>query len=235
MLDPRRTPHHAAATIRLNSVWGVEMGWFSRITRFGDVHLVYGQEANMSCGIASVMMCVFKINKLKPGADAVTVEKDIYKKYESASGGQYKPNKVGTGPLHLVTVLNGLNCGTWKWDKVAANDAPKRIIDVVGVSSLGPVVEVNPLIIGVDWDTGGAHWIVVDTVRNVFNTHYATICDPWDTNVHIQSLAVGSPFVYEAGKGGFSVDFFGGHKGQTSPYGAKDIGKTKTWGMIYRN
>jgi hypothetical protein len=54
------------------------MAWFSRFTRFGDMHLVYGQEANMSCGIASVMMCVFKINKLNPGATSVTVEQDIY-------------------------------------------------------------------------------------------------------------------------------------------------------------
>jgi hypothetical protein len=210
------------------------MAWFSRVTRFGDVHLVYGQEANMSCGIASVMMCVFKINKLKPGADAVTVEKDIYKKYESASGGQYKANKVGTAPQHLVTVLNGLNCGSWKWDKVAANDAPKRIIDVVGVSGLGPVVNVNPLIIGIDWEVKGAHWVVVDTVRMAFGTHYATVCDPWDTNVHIQSMTVGSPFVYEAGQGGFAVDFFGAHKGQTKPYAATKKGQTQKWGMIYR-
>ena len=62
------------------------MAWFTRLTRFGDVHLVYGQEAGMSCGIASVMMCAFKLNKLTPGATAVTIEKDIYQKYSTVMG-----------------------------------------------------------------------------------------------------------------------------------------------------
>jgi len=38
------------------------MAWFTRITRFGDVHLVYGQEHDRSCGLACIMMCVFKLN-----------------------------------------------------------------------------------------------------------------------------------------------------------------------------
>ena len=71
------------------------MAWFTRLTRFGDAHLVYGQEANMSCGIASVMMCVFKVNKLKPGAASVTVEKDIYQKYSQALGSAYTPEFNG--------------------------------------------------------------------------------------------------------------------------------------------
>jgi hypothetical protein len=27
-------------------------------------------------------------------------------------------------------------------------------------------------------DQGGAHWIVVDTIRDLFDNHYATVCDP---------------------------------------------------------
>ena len=53
------------------------MAWFTRFTRFGDVHLVYSQEAENSCGIACVMMTVFKISKLSPGVRSLYKEKQI--------------------------------------------------------------------------------------------------------------------------------------------------------------
>lgn len=213
------------------------MAWFSRFTRFGDVHLVYGQEANMSCGIASVMMCVFKINKLKPGATAVTVEKDIYKKYEATIGKAYTPESTGTYPTGLATVLNEFTTGTWRWHQTPVNDVPQVLIDQVGVTpGLGPTVDVNPVILGVDWDLGGAHWVVVDTVREWVGSNYATICDPWDTNVHIQKFSTGGPFFYDAASGGFMVNLWGTNKGETQPYkGNAAKGQVKTWGMIYRD
>lgn len=214
------------------------MAWFSRFTRFGDAHLVYGQEADMSCGIASVLMCVFKINKIAPGKAALYLEKEIYKKYAAAAGTKYDAKvaeKRGTGPMALVTVLNQLNCGKWKWDKVAAAAASKKIIDTVGVTKgWGPTVTVKPIIVGVDWDSGGAHWVVIDTVREFAGSHYATVCDPWDTNVHVQKLTAGHPFVYEAGQAGFAVDFWGSHKGQSSPYKKSKRGQVKIWGIIHR-
>jgi len=213
------------------------MAWFSRFTRFGDVHLVYGQEANMSCGIASVMMCVFKLNKLKPGTTSVTVEKDIYKKYEAAMGSPYTPKTVGTYPEHLATVLDGFTKGGWRWHQTPAEDVPQVLIDEVGVTpGPGPTVDVNPVILGVDWDQGGAHWVVVDTVREFSGSRYATICDPWDTNVHIQKFAVGGPFLYDAAGGGFMHDFWGTNMGKKDPYkGNAAKGQVKTWGMIYRD
>ena len=90
------------------------MAWFSRFTRFGDMHLVYGQEANMSCGIASVMMCVFKINKLRPDRKALTLEKNITKKYETKLGSKYDSEKVGTYPQHLATILGEFTKTSWK-------------------------------------------------------------------------------------------------------------------------
>jgi hypothetical protein len=174
------------------------VAWFTRLTRFGDAHLVYGQEANMSCGIASLMMCVFKINKLTPGATSVTVEKDIY----------------------------------------APTDVPQKLLDKVGLTAgLGAVVDVEPVILGVDWDLGGAHWVVVDTIREAFGSQYATICDPWDANVHMQAFSVGSPFFYDAATGGFMLNVWGtAPKGDTKPYqGVAAKGQVKNWGMICRD
>lgn len=210
------------------------MAWFSRFSRFGDAHLVYGQEAGMSCGIASVLMCVFKVNKFRTGAQAVHEEEKIYDVYSKASGGAYKPEAVGTHPSHLVTVLNSLNCGDWKWKQPKTDTATRDIIEAVGTTGIGPKAEVNPVIVGVDWDGGGAHWLVIDTVRKLGTDLWATVCDPWDANLHIQSIKKDSPFNYMAGKGGFKVDVWGKSKGTDSPYGAATVGRLKTWGMIYR-
>jgi hypothetical protein len=213
------------------------MAWFSRFTRFGDVHLVYGQEANMSCGIASVMMCVFKINKLVPGKDAVTAEADIDKKYAAVLGKAYAPELEGTYPEKLATVLNSLTSGTWRWHQTAPNDVGQALIDRIGVTTrFGPVVDVEPVILGVDWDLGGAHWVVIDTIRALLDTNYATICDPWDTNVHIQSFSTSSPFRYDAASGGFMHNFGGTNKGVGKPYvGVAAKGQVKNWGLIYRD
>ena len=212
------------------------MAWFSRISRFGDVHLVYGQEAGMSCGIASTMMCVFKINKLKPGATALTVETDIDAKYEAAIGKAYDSETTGTFPDKLATVLNGFTSGNWKSHLFQPGDVPQALIDKVGITTgFGPTLNCEPVIMGVDWDLGGAHWVVVDTIRE-FSGHHATVCDPWDTNVHIQKFKTGSPFYYDAASGGFSIDFWGEHKGKKNPYkGNSAKGQVKTWGMIYRD
>jgi hypothetical protein len=76
----------------------------------------------------------------------------------------------------------------------------------------------------------------VEPIREFAGTRYATICDPWDSNVHLQSFKTGSPFLYDAAQGGFSIDFGGTHKQQREPYkGNAAKGQVKTWGMIYRD
>ena len=213
------------------------MAWFSRFTRFGDMHLVYGQEANMTCGIASLMMCVFKINKLQPGSTSVTVEKDICNKYAAANGSTYSPDAEGTYPQALAKVLNGFTSGNWQWHQTQVGDVAGVLVDKVGVTAgLGPTVAVNPVILGVDWDTGGSHWVVVDTIRTMFDAKYATICDPWDTNVHMQKFSANSPFIYDAASGGFMINLWGANKGGSQPYqGNSARGQVKAWGMIYRD
>jgi hypothetical protein len=216
----------------------MRVAWFTRLTRFGDVHLVYGQEANMSCGIASVMMCVFKINKLTPGSTSVTVEKDIYQKYSQVMGSGYLPETQGTYPQYLATVLNSFTSGNWAWRTYGPTDVPQKLLDKVRVTTgIGAVLTVEPVILGVDWDQGGAHWIVVDTIRDLFDNHYATVCDPWDANVHMQRFETGSPFYYDAASGGFMMNISGiAPKGKAKPYqGVAAKGQVKNWGMICRD
>jgi hypothetical protein len=134
-------------------------------------------------------------------------------------------------------VLNSFTTGNFQWHQTPPNDVPKVLTEQVGVTAgIGPTVDVNPIILGVDWDLGGAHWVVVDTIREFAGTRYATICDPWDTNVHIQKFKEGGPFFYDAASGGFMINLWGTNKGETSPYqGNAAKGQVKTWGMIYRD
>lgn len=214
------------------------MAWFSRFTRFGDMHLVYGQEAGMSCGIASVMMCVFKLNKLRPGSKAVTVERDITARYRALVGGSYDSESTGTYPQHLAAILTGFTPGTWSWKQMSPESMSQAVIDRVGVRGpVGPAVTVEPVILGVDWDQGGAHWVVVDTVRQILGATFATVCDPWDTNVHIVRLVPGQAFTYHAGAGGLMLNFGGESIAQSRdlPYGNASRGQVKYWGMISRD
>jgi hypothetical protein len=184
------------------------------------------------------MMCVFKLNKLKPGSTSITVETDIYKKYEETMGGTtYEPDKVGTYPNNLALILNQFTEGTWSWHKTPVNEVPKTLLGKVGLTpGLGPVLDVEPVILGVDWDLAGAHWVVVDTIRESNGIQFATVCDPWDANVHMQRFAVGGPFYYDAASGGFMINVWDATKGDAQPYqGNAARGQVKTWGMIYRD
>jgi hypothetical protein len=219
------------------------MAWFTRFTRFGDMHFVYGQERNMNCGPACVLMCVLKINKLTPH-QAAYLEDQVRKSYNKTTGESDSGDKAGTGPQGLVAVLNSLKCGMWTSEKLVPPAAPEKIIGAVGVSSAfsGPIIGVNPVIVAMDWDSGGAHWVVVDTVRALNGQHYATICDPWDANVHVEQLVVGKPFVYNA-RAENRLDLAGKHKeyqgGSASTFqitsGSKtSVGRLNMWPMIRR-
>lgn len=173
------------------------MPWFTRLSRFGDVHLVYSQGAVNSCGIASVMMCVFKVNKLAPGRAAITQEANIYKTYGAFDGTAYDGSSY-TFTNVLEKTLNSLNCGRWKAEQIAPGAVSQRLIDVCGeVSTLGPTILSSPVIVLVGWGGGGAHFVVVDSVRNMFGSKYATVCDPADGELRIVAIEPGQDFAYE--------------------------------------
>ncbi|MGE0423137.1 MAG: hypothetical protein AB7O88_12780 [Reyranellaceae bacterium] len=202
------------------------------------MHFVYGQEAGMSCGLASVMMCVFKVNKLVPGKTAITVEEDIRKKYEAELGQGYNSEVRGTKPQHLATILTSFTSGTWRWHSLQPEAVTAKLIAKVGVTTgFGPVATVEPVILGVDWDLGGAHWIVIDTIRKVFDSSYATVNDPWDANVHVQEIKDTGPFTYQAGEGGFMMNAWDKSIAETrkKQYKNTSNGMVKKWGMICRD
>lgn len=216
------------------------MGWFSRFTRFGDTHLVYAQEAEQSCGIACVMMTVFKINKLVPGAAAITTERQIDRIYGEVSGAPYDGSSYSYCKF-LADTLNKLGVGRWEGRHIGATAVSQAIVDSVGRdvpgSSLlaGPLSPVSyainqlrsrtPIIVLVGWTAGGAHFVVVDTVNVTPLGLYASVCDPWDGNVHITSFQIGRPFAYSGAPVPLSWDL----GGRRHSYDQNLVGSPNGW------
>ena len=167
------------------------MGWFTRFTRFGDMHLVYSQEGVNACGIACVRMVTFKVNKLTPGRSALHSETELDQVYSKVSNTSYDGTAY-TYANHLATTLGQLCSGTWSASDVGSAGVSEAIFDSV-------VRRGDPLIVLVGWSGGaGAHFVVVDTVRQWGSQLYASVCDPWDGDVHVTRFARGSPFAYTA-------------------------------------
>ncbi len=202
------------------------MAWFTRFTRFGDVHLVYAQEKDNSCGIACVMMTVFKINKLSLST-AVHAEKDIYKVYGKVSGTSYDGSTYSYAN-HLASTLNRLSVGTWTAKYVGPSSVAQTVLDKVGTVSAvrGPTVFVKPIIVLLGWtEGGGRHFVVVDTVRTSAGKKYATVCDPWDGHVHVTRLQKGKALAYTGVKIPLSWDLGGTRHEYTKP----TTGETNGW------
>jgi hypothetical protein len=82
---------------------------------------------------------------------------------------------------------------------------------------------VRPILVLVGWGGGGAHWVVIDTVRTLGGTLYATVCDPWDGNVHVTRFRRGQPFRYNASRVPLSWDLGGTrHRYEGTSHGAAD-------------
>ena len=180
------------------------MGWFTRFTRFGDMHLVYSQEGDNACGIACVRMVTFKVNKLSAGRTALHSETELDAVYSRVSNTTYDGSAY-TYANHLATVLTELCPGTWTAGDVGASAVGGVLLDGLGgadnagtgVNGAAPAVRRGyPIIVLVGWGAGGAHFVVVDTVHQWNGALYASVCDPWDGDVHVTRFARGAPFAY---------------------------------------
>jgi hypothetical protein len=191
------------------------------------------------------MMTVFKINKIQPGKAALYRETEINRIYSDVIGSTYDGSTY-TFATKLATVLNRLNVGTWEAVNIGPNNVSKAIVDSVGVDIpgeslmegliLGPALtpliylrnqvrERIPIILLVNWTQGGAHFVVVDMINDTPFGMFASVCDPWDGNVHITKFSVGSTFDYLGAKVPFSWDL----GGTRHDYTTDSPGSPKGW------
>jgi hypothetical protein len=201
--------------------------WFFRIDRFADTHLVAAQGKDQSCGLAAIKMVVFKVNKLRPGTTSFSTERDIETKYKKLAGETtHDFDLTGSSPSVMVKVLNSFGIGNWAIDNPPLNDVGTKIAQYVGTDQFGlGLTGINaakrgyPVILACYWSGGGGHAIVVDTVTSVpIMGTYATICDPWDADIHFEKIEDGKPFTY-APTAAIGINFWGDVKGVPSGNG----------------
>ena len=180
------------------------MTWFTRFTRFGDVHMVYSQENSNSCGIACVRMVVFKVNKLRLGATARHSEATLDAAYGKVAGAPYDGSTYSDA-RQLATLLGQLTSDTWSCDYVGAEGVADALLAGVGPSPIAPTVvgqamalKCSPMILLVGFYNGANHFVVVDTIHQFNGQAYASVCDPWDGDVHVTPFAKGQAFIYNA-------------------------------------
>ena len=178
------------------------MAWWYRIDRYGDSHIVFSQEKDMSCGLASAKMIVFKVNKLRPGGSALVTEERIEKLYKKFVEPHADFAKHGSTVSGIVKVLNELGIGNWAAHTNVGPRIPGYLIkylgaDTVGLGPINSLVRGYPVMLWIQWPQywdsktaswkHAAHWVVVDTVTTIpFSDHYnAAVCDPWDGDLHM--------------------------------------------------
>ena len=208
------------------------MAWFVRSSRNG-VHMVYGQQASNSCGIACVMMVNFKMKKWRLAASlssapagiaalpsigfnvasAIKLESQVYTAYTKVTGKKYD-GTADTFAEELPKVLNNLGIGTWIAECYAPEDLSAVIMNCVG----GP--DGAPVIVLVGWHSGGGHFVVCDTVVRSGSEVFADVCDPWDTAVRTVRLTSEFAVGYDANKATDLIDLGRKHNDHHGNWGA---------------
>lgn len=214
--------------------------WYVRLTRFASVHMVYAQMAQNSCGMASIMMVNFKMKKgvmfagvsaaanisVVPGIGqligptlaasavnyAVKSEPDVYKEYTKVTGSPYDGSQYSDA-MKFPAVLRNLSLGNWECVNVGETDFAKAAKKATSAGA--------PVIGHVVWDSGGAHFVVIDE----HYLGYGCVCDPWDGQVHVTRMKDGSTVRYNASDSvtGWSIG------GKKNSYPAGSTGKFSGW------
>ena len=208
------------------------MSWFTRITRFGSVHMVRSQDKDMACAMSSIAMINFKMKKglmlagMAAGAnmavssipggsfigytlakaafdDAVASEAEVIKLYEGVEGAAHDFNTTGAQPALYAQVLPKLGLGEWEYVEVAEADFAQAAIDATDAG--------NPIIGRVRWSNGDGHAVVIDETHSFFGSRYLCVCDPWDGELRVLSCTPGTTVQYDSGYNPISTGtFFGG-------------------------
>jgi hypothetical protein len=176
-------------------------------------------------------MCVYKVNKLSPFNQSTYLEKQIYTVYGQTAGEDYDGSSY-TYAEYLADTLNKLNCGTWQATNVGPHGVANAIVKSVGMDIAGgdPVINTLargwPIIILTKWTRdGGGHFVVVDTVNNFMGSLFASVCDPWDGDVHIVPFRSGSVFHYVGRHQPLSFD----NGGKKHNYHGESAGNMNGW------
>jgi hypothetical protein len=179
------------------------MSWFRRTTPLAT-RMVYGQQAENSCGIASVIMVNYLVKKarLSPyleadrlsGAldDTYRSERDVDAAYSKVAGFTYNGTQ-DTNTQLLADVLNELNIGRWRQMRIS----PGTVGSMISNSCVGP--RRVPMILLVNWRSNG-HFVVCDAASPSVIGVRADFCDPWDASVHTLTIRRGEPLVYSVQK-----------------------------------
>jgi hypothetical protein len=194
------------------------MSWFSRFDRFGSGHMVRSQDRDMSCGMSSMCMINFKMKKGLmfagmaagaglsvvpiPGASylgstlfrsaidyAVASEDEVIAAYDEVEGGHHDFDHTGADPTLYPAVLRKLGLGEWERVDVGEAGITQAVIDATDDGSA--------VMVGVSWDGGGGHAVVIDETHSFFGTRYLCVCDPWDGELRLITAAPGSTVVYD--------------------------------------
>ena len=179
--------------------------WFVRYSRYATVHLVRAQEGRQACGVACSMMASCRMNKWKTVTEGMTSETETYRRIRAVT-----PLTAydGTGTIErgdIATLLNSLGMGTWTPSLVPTTAVADAIMSDASVFQLSTV----PIIVGITWNGGGGHWVMIDQVFNPFGTGHAIVNDPWDANLHVITLTPGVQMTYNAVRPTFSFELWG--------------------------
>lgn len=218
------------------------MGWFLRLSR-GRVHMIYSQQAEQSCGIASIIMINFKMKKwqlaaaaalgtFSPGlggpamnaalGSAVKAEKEVYAAYAKVTGQPYDGSKP-SDMFQLAKVMNELGIGNWVVQQYSGNELGKKIGQCVSGPGSAPIM------VHVWWRTNSGHFIVCDEAAREGNDTVADFCDPWDASVRTLSISSGGAIEYPVNTNTGSIDFGGSHH----DYSQAKVGDFSGW-IAYR-
>ena len=208
------------------------MSWFLRRTSLAT-RMVYGQQAENSCGIASVIMVNYMMKKgqLSPYLEANRLsgaydstyksESEVDAAYSQIAGFSYDGTQ-GTNTAVLTAILNTLGIGRWQ----AACIAPNTICNTISSSCVGP--RRAPIILLVNWRSGpGHHFVVCDVASQSGSNVRADFCDPWDASVHTLSIKRGESLVYSVQKEAATTAHFYYTKSQRADFSGWVIYRTE--------
>lgn len=206
------------------------MSWFVRLTRFGSVHMVRSQDKENSCAMASVIMINFKMKKgamfagVAAGGSitasgipfgsyightlssaaigyAVKSEAEVSKLYEKVKGASHDFEKNGAKPSFLPPIMRDLGLGNWEVADVGEGGLAQAVIDATK--------DGTPVLVACVWNAGGGHALVIDEVHTFMGNTYFCVCDPYDAELRVISVTVGSTVRYDGSDKPVSVTFGG--------------------------